>query len=121
MTGESDAESVGSASEGTEIVPPGLFVVVSVVGRPFNDAFASLEALESKEVFESRESVVQIVPLFFPGAFSSSLRLAMQQIISGRAGRHPAVVSAVWKCGVVASTSSIPAQKGSVCAERAIA
>ena len=100
----SDTESIDGASEGEmlvvdapETVPAGPFVLGAVVGRRLNEGLASLDLVDPKEVFESRASVMRTVPLFLRGAFSAAMRLALQQIISGREAHDPVLVSRAWK------------------------
>ena len=96
VPGESDTESVGGVSEGETVavddadsVPPGPLVLGPVSARHLNDGLASLDVLDLREVFERRVSVMR--------TFSTTLRMAMQQIISGREAQNAALVSRAWK------------------------
>ena len=104
VPGESDTESVGGVSEGETVavddadsVPPGPLVLGPVAARQLNDGLASLDVLDHKEVFERRASVMRTVPLFLRRAFSTALRLATQQITSGREAQNATLVSRAWK------------------------
>ena len=90
--GESDTDSIVGISEqgdGAEVIdatPAEVPVAFIPRATQYSDAFASLDAVSLRDVFDSRAFVMQSVPFFLRGAFRGAIRVSLQAIL--RMGSH---------------------------------
>ena len=103
FAGESDTESVAGISEPDlegEVVEPTAVVEPMVFdSRPsqFHAAFASLDVVDLKEVFSNRAAVMRSVPSFLRGAFRTTMRVALTEIVKGIDEQSNVRMSRGWK------------------------
>ena len=89
LAGESDTESDAGVSESdfeVEVVEPTAVVEPMVFdSRPsqFHAAFASLDVVDLKELSSNRAAVMRSVPSFLRGAFRTTMRVALTELVKG--------------------------------------
>ena len=84
---DSDTDSIGGASDVEvedvlEPIPAQPVIFEAGVRAPTR-AFASLDAVDLSDVFESRPRVMRAVPAVIRGAFRAAVRVALQENVSG--------------------------------------
>ena len=81
--GEEDTESLpGSVSQGEDPVDELPEFVAH--RREINIAFRNLDVWNQEEIFQSRAHVMKTVPSFLKGGFRATLRIALDEVITGR-------------------------------------
>ena len=94
LGGASDVEDVGEVLEPTVVETP---VPLEVRVRAPARAFASLDAVNLTDLFESRANVMRSVPHVLRGAFRMALRVACQEILDGMEANSEARTVRGWK------------------------
>ena len=107
--GESDTDSIGDGaissgddgvSEGVPQVEP-TAVEVSLEFDPRQSqctvAFRMLEGVSLVEIFHRRACVMRFVPLIVRGAYRMAMRIALQEVVTGRDQNSEGRVSRGWK------------------------
>ena len=101
--GESDTDSIVGMSEqgvGVEVIdatPAEVPVAFIPRATQYSDAFASLDGVSLRDVFDSRAVVMQSVPFFLRGAFRGAVRVSLQAILRGYEQRSELRITRGWK------------------------
>ena len=89
LAGESDTESVEGVPEpdveGEVLEPSAAVEPMAFESRPgkFHAAFASLDDIDLKVIFSNRAAVMRSVPSFLQGAFRTTMRVALTELVKG--------------------------------------
>ena len=99
---DSDTDSIGGASdvEGVDVVEPTLVedpIILEGRLRAPMRSFASLDAVNLSELFESRPQLMRSVPHVLQGGFRSAMRVAFQEILAGVEANSEARTVRGWK------------------------
>ena len=101
--GESDTDSIVGMSDqgdGVEVIdatPAEVPVAFIPRATQYSDAFASLDGVSLRDVFDSRAVVMQSVPFFLRGAFRGAVRVSLQAILRGYEQRSELRIARGWK------------------------
>ena len=75
--------------------------------RALPGAFASLDAIDLREVFELRARIMRSVPVVLRGAFRAAIRVSMQEILNGVEAHSEVRAERGWKVALDNSKKGI--------------
>ena len=92
--GLSEGDPQGAAVEPTAVEDP---VEFDLRPSQFSAGFRMLEGVSLTEIFHRRACVMRSVPIIVRGAYRMAMRIALQEVVTGRAENSEVRVSRGWK------------------------